>query len=134
MDNEQVPVVGRVRDFLSKFDSDEDNNQIKQGMLSNPSTPNAKRKVMASLMVGQKIEKCSSEPNVDNPNETQMKATKSEDLISNKEVRRNAFSLFLIKSCVWGFPVAVGACAYRGGFSLNCLFYFVCNICCVFLF
>lgn len=88
MDNEQVPVVGRVRDFLSKFDSDEDNNQIKKGMLSNPSTPNAKRKVVSSLTVGQ-MEKCSSEPNVDNPSETQMKATKSEDLISNKEVRRN---------------------------------------------
>ncbi|XP_065352709.1 uncharacterized protein LOC135947715 [Cloeon dipterum] len=83
MDNEQVPAVGRVRDFLSKFDSDEDNNQIKKGVLSNPSTPNAKRKLVTAL-VGQ-LEKSSSEPNVDNPDEGKIRAVKSDNRISNEE-------------------------------------------------
>jgi len=61
MDNEQAPVVGRVRDFLSKFDADEDNNQVKKGVLSNPSTPNAKRKLLAGH-----LDKTTSEPAVDN--------------------------------------------------------------------
>ncbi|XP_059471167.1 ensconsin [Neocloeon triangulifer] len=83
MDNEHVPVVGRVRDFLSKFDSDEDNNQIKKGGSSNPSTPNAKRKVVSTL-IGQ-LEKSSSEPSVDNPVDEKIKVAKSDNRISSEQ-------------------------------------------------
>jgi hypothetical protein len=94
MDNEQAPLVGRVRDFLSKFDSDEDNNQIKKGMLSNPSTPNSKRKLVSNL-VGQ-LEKSSSEPNVDNPTEGKVKGAKSDNPINEKEEKRVRFFFWFV--------------------------------------